>query len=671
MSHASESHGIVLNDFKDHIKDLWEDLLNERFVFSFRNSLKISAYRKLETEYRKWSWSLRSAMMESENKLYNKIENEAIHEVEETDLHRELKETREEVKKSMSELFEKDRDKDILIQWKTSFEIKIKELQENIVRETKRKLNAILQQRDLKKKIDAQRTHHENTLCEKSKELTFKLRDKANDGETLKKEFDLFWKQWMKMIIRTTPAVRDIDIMRDVREILSDVYDSLPVGYWRESRDIFTVSSYSDYVKLKKPSGIDASQIRYFVTDVAQQTDTIIQSFNISKMGYNISCIQLLTDYIKTRQKHEEGQVNYVFKNEFFIDLVLSICKRANKKITDQHRLSREANDPVIYVEKEREEYYSVFLKYCHGAASAAIFGKIICEKLKELIEQSVYKKTARYLANYMRTDCQSLNGNRSNLEKHILKTLAEEEDFNKYMNYIHNTRDHYKSFIRDEVRRYITDQFSVSVLPKMKDNIKLLQQKIMKAAHKLEEVIRKELAAIMSDISCRFNTKSFPVNLDYKFRPDELLIDHFCQCCWVQCPFCKAICTNTIENHPGDHSVAFHRVTGINGYLYRGTTNLCINICTTAVVSDRWLYPDGSDDKVPWKEYRRAGGVYAYWSITPDVSELPYWKWFVCRFQRDLEKYYMKTFQGCGKIPHAWRRYSKQDAIESLDKCL
>ncbi len=39
----------------------------------------------METEYSTW-WSLRSDMMETENKLHNKIENEIIHEVEETDL---------------------------------------------------------------------------------------------------------------------------------------------------------------------------------------------------------------------------------------------------------------------------------------------------------------------------------------------------------------------------------------------------------------------------------------------------------------------------------------------------------------------------------------------------------------------------------------------------------
>ncbi|KAK9962787.1 hypothetical protein ABG768_008139 [Culter alburnus] len=732
LSHASRSDGMTLTHLKARVKDLWKALLNERFVFSFRNSLEISAYRKLETQYSKWSWSLRSAMMETEKKLHNKIENEKIHEVEETDLQRELKKTSEEVKKSMSEFFEKDSDKDTMIQWKTSFEIKIKELQENIVRETKRKLNEILQQRDLKNKIDAQRKHHENTLYEKSKELALKLKGKRNYEETLKKEFDLFWEQSVKKIITDTPPIRDIDVMRDVRGILNDVYGSVPVDHWK-SRDIFTVLSYSDYVQVKKSSGFiekskdtikglfgygplskeDEAQIRSLVTDVVQQSDTTIQSFNISKMGYNNSFIQQLTDYIKTRvTQHQEGPVKYVFKNEFFMDLVRSVCKRANKTITDQHNLFREANDPEIYVKRKREEYYSIFQKYCHGATSAAIYGEIICQKLKEPIEESVYMETARGLADEIRSNCPSLNGNRSNLEKHILKTLAKEEDFDKYMNYIHNPRDYFKSFISDEVSRYITDKFSVSVLPKMKEDIKLLQQKIMKAAHEstehvqknrgdvglwlksftqqisdelifsekdlsgvkhddvdvklLEDVMRRELPAIISDISSRFNTKTFPVKLHNKFRPDELLIDHFCQCCWVQCPFCGAICTNTIEHRYGDHSVPFHRVDGLYGGYYYQTENLSADFCTTSVTTrKRFLV---SDEWFPFNDYRRAGGVYAKWSITPDLSELPYWKWFVCRFQKDLETHYNKTFKGHGEIPVEWRKYRKEDAIQSLE---
>ncbi|XP_067228248.1 interferon-induced very large GTPase 1-like [Chanodichthys erythropterus] len=740
LTHASKSDGIMLIHLRDRVKDLWEALLNEQFVFSFKNSLEIATYKKLETEYSKWTWSLRSAMLEIENKLHNKIENKAFDDIEENDLQRELNPKREEVEKTMSELFSKDRDAAVLNQWKASFEIKINQLQENIVRETKRKLNKVLQQRHLKKKMDTERTLLENTLLEKSKKLALKFNYQANDEHVVKKEFESFWKQQMMEINRDAHSVTNIDIFTDVKQYLKVIYASLPLNHIKESsehKDMISLASYSKYVKIKKSSGFtgrienaykgakefigyslskeDEVQIRSLITDIAKQTDKMIQSYNIAKMGYNHSCIQQLIDHIKARlMQHEEvPKVKYVFKSEFFLYLVLFICHRANKTFTEQYKMFRETNDPVLYFERKSQEYYRIFQKYCQGASSTAVFGEVVCNKLKKPIQQNIYKKNAKDLADEMMTNCESLNGNRSKLEKHILKTLAEKQDFKAYLTYINNPRAHFKNFIRDEVSQYITEQFIDCVRPKMENNIKLLEQKITNAAHEstehvkkingdadswllnftqqlsdvlvfslndltgvnhddvefrfLEDVIKKELPSIISDIRSEFSTETFPVKLEPTDRPDELLINHLCDCCWVQCPFCAAICTNTIECHTGDHSVPFHRNLGLNGWFYRGTTNLSTSICTSAVASDRSFY--SSDDKVPWKEYRKGGPKFASWSITPDLSELPYWKWFVCRFQEDLEKHYEKTFQGSGEIPDEWRKYSQKEAIESLDK--
>ncbi|XP_059384439.1 interferon-induced very large GTPase 1-like [Carassius carassius] len=742
VTHASKSDGIMMTHLRDRIQDLWEALLNEQFVFSFKNSLEIMTYKKLETEYSKWTWSLRSAMLEIENKLHNKIENKVIHDIEESDLQKELNAKSEEVKKTMTDFFEEDRDANILNQWKDSFEIKIKELQENIVRETKRKLSAVLQQRHMKKMMDAERTHHENILFEKSKELALKLKGNANDENGMKTQFDSFWRRQTAAIIRDTPLVKDIDILRDIKKLLSERYESLPLDRMKESsqyKHMICLPNYSEYVQLKKSSGItgplknvykkgkemlgfalseeDEIQIRALITDISEHTDKMIQSYNIAKMGYNNSCIQQLTDYIKTRlTQHEDGpKVKYVFKSEFFMDLVLYIFHKTKKTFTDQYKMFREANDPVLYFERKSVEYYSIFQKYCQGASSTAIFGEFVCKKLKDPIQQNVYKKTAKDLADEMRTNCESLNGNRSNLEKHILRKLAEKQDFNAYMTYIKNPKEHFKNFIRDAVSQYITERFKDSVRPKMENSIKLLEQMITEAAHEsskhvkeingnteswllhftqqlsdvlvfsksdltgvnqddvevrfLEDLIRRELPSTISDIISKFSTETFPVKLEHKDRPDEILIDYLCDCCWVQCPFCAAICTNTIENHPGDHSVPFHRNDGMNGWSYRGTTNLSIDICTSAVASDRSFYPNSSDETVLLKEYRKGGPKYASWSITPDLSELPYWKWFVCRFQTDLEKYYGKTYEGRGKIPDEWRKYSQEEAIESLNK--
>ncbi len=226
-------------------------LLNDLCWFQFS---KVAAYRKLEVEYRKWSWSLYSAMKETEIKILNQIENEGIDEVEETDLQRELKETSDELEKSMSQFFENDRDAAILIQWKTSFEIQLQVLQQNIIRETKQKLNEILQQRNLKA-YDPW-NNPKNTVYEKSRELALKLKDKAKDEETLKKGFDWFWEKCVMKLIRNSHWLKDMDIMRDVNLVLGDIYKSYPVYQLKQSNgynDIFTMTSYSECAIFKSP----------------------------------------------------------------------------------------------------------------------------------------------------------------------------------------------------------------------------------------------------------------------------------------------------------------------------------------------------------------------------------------------------------------------------------
>lgn len=51
-------------------------------------------------------------------------------------------------------------------------------------------------------------------------------------------------------------------------------------------------------------------------------------------------------------------------------------------------------------------------------------------------------------------------------------------------MDYINYPKQHLINFITDEVNWYIIDKFTVSVLPKVKENIELMLQLIIGAAH-------------------------------------------------------------------------------------------------------------------------------------------------------------------------------------------
>ncbi|XP_062843440.1 interferon-induced very large GTPase 1-like [Trichomycterus rosablanca] len=722
FTNATKSHCMKLSKFKSRISDLWEALLNENFVFSFKNTLEIAVYRKLETEFGKWTWSLRSAMLEHEEKLHGKIKTRELQEIEDKDLYDHMKKTKEEVEKSMKHYFEEERDKDILIQWQMRCEQRMKQLLDDLVKNAKTNLNEFLQQQKAREAFNHKKTEYDEKLFNTSKALALQLKSTETDERVLRQEFDKVWNKWVSDLTQDTPVEKPFDVWEDVIRILSEGNEQVAVYERIFQEDYTKIHRLGDYswciVKtIKMIPFEDLETVRNLINNVIQESEDLIKKIcsKIAGLGYKKSYIQEITDDVKHRveQYHSENK-NIKLKKEFTLDLCLYVCHHANTKFTKIHQQFRDENDVRKYLDKQKQQYTSIFQNYCRGATTTTVFGELFYNNLVPAILEAAYNKTAIDLTSQMRSDMPEFNGNRSQLEKHILKSLAEQENFEKYMKYVHHPKKQFEQFITENVDKYITDNNS-EVLNLLKGNLKDKEQKVMNAVNitteevkkssgnanmwlrgvnnllthglslkeitctdpeeitdldLLQQVVCEGLTKMMSEQHKSFNSVT-DINMEkFRKKPHEILIEHLCKCCSAQCPFCKAICTNTMENHDGDHSVPFHRVNGIIGWYYRNSTNLSADICTTLVQSDKYLNPHhGTDDLVPYKIYRTAGGEFAKWSITPDNSELPYWKWFVCRFQTDLEKHYGKTFEGMGEIPSVWRNCTKKEAIESLDE--
>lgn len=194
--------------------------------------------------------------------------------------------------------------------------------------------------------------------------------------------------------------------------------------------------------------------------------------------------------------------------------------------------------------------------------------------------------------------------------------------------------------------------------------DLRVIEHQELKDMESLKEAMREALDGAMMKAEEKF--LSTPLD---EMVPviEKILSEQLCGC-WKQCPFCKSICTNSISKHEGDHSVSFHRPLAVSGGCWYKTNELSIDICSTAVASDtRFILRDTL--KIPFKTYRQAGGDYAMWSITPDLSSQPYWKWFVFHFKSKLEEKYGKIFQNRGEIPGAWMIITKQDIFNNLKK--
>uniref|UniRef100_A0A3Q0RTR8 VLIG-type G domain-containing protein n=1 Tax=Amphilophus citrinellus TaxID=61819 RepID=A0A3Q0RTR8_AMPCI len=746
LSKAKPSTGTSLSHFKSKIHDLWNALMNEQFVFSFKNTLEIAVYRRLEVQYGNWTWALRSNMLTIENQLHTRIENGNLDKVERSDLFKEMNNKYKEVEKDMTKYFEDDKDKEMLVQWRGRFENKIKEFQEELVRGVERKLDEVIQQKKACKKLDEKKPEFENKLLQKSKELAHQLKDKAKDEDELKTQFNSVWSHWVKELTADTQPIKDIKLEDDQANILNDfgfewdcIIESKSSGKYKI---ISKVGNYADYVVLRKQQNtagqnivnqvvtliVDAGKkvvnhlrgpleyedqelIRSLINNVEKQSLDAIMSKPVATRGYSSTYLQEVAKKAQETVAEFEKHKKYAFKKEFTVNLLLYVFDQAGSWLSQSHKTFTLNNDVHTYLECKKTQYFNIFRSFCKGSSSAVVFGEMICEKLKASTVEGVCNKTAIDLAGEMRCTFPAFCGNRLNLEKHLLKSLAEKEDFDAFITYIRNPKKQVEAFIEEKVNEHIFREQrdkSLNILRKNVDDIsQLINQALFDATNEVKaqsgdiDMWTDEFSSFLEDnltldtISCQnfrgINNFDFlkeeierglesikeemkQLSLDkmkgFRLRPDQILIDQLCNCCWETCPFCAAVCTNTMKDHlPGDHSVPFHRSQSVKGWHYRNTVEMVSCFCTTNVTSDKHFLNKNTDDYVPYKIYRTAGPPYENWSITPDESKLKYWTWFVCRFQKKLEDHYGLKFTARGEIPSEWKTHTKEEAIQSLDE--
>uniref|UniRef100_A0A8B9HYV9 Interferon-induced very large GTPase 1 n=1 Tax=Anser brachyrhynchus TaxID=132585 RepID=A0A8B9HYV9_9AVES len=350
----------------------------------------------------------------------------------------------------------------------------------------------------------------------------------------------------------------------------------------------------------------------------------------------------------------------------------------------------------------------------CQGASCITTFADFLCSKIAPALRYAIYEKTALDIARDMKVKIPDFSSNRSTLEACMLKYLAEEENFENFKHYLNSPGDFLKNYIQTKVETYclgenrrlemflresLTHYYeniqsavfaSTRVVKDRKDRndkISLWLDEFCRALGDMLSLPRSDLKGIehqeITDIEFLNNTMTKALSLliddlrkdfpdadmsSFETEPHTILAEQFAGC-QEECPFCRAVCTNAMPNHDGDHQVVFHRPVFLGRYKWHNTDHLVIDICSSSVSSDCtfWI---GKDTWIPYKKYRDAGHPYSTWNIPPDPSMQAYWKWFVSYFRTQLEQYYNGKFHGKGEIPASWETVTKQNALAELDKC-
>ncbi|XP_073464698.1 interferon-induced very large GTPase 1-like [Aquarana catesbeiana] len=723
LSKKKDSHSILnISELIVRVEDLWSALKNENFLFSFKNTLEISAYGRVENRYRNLTWQLRRSFLEHQTRLNNKIKKGEVSTVSQIDVEEEMTIMFDCIKEEFEIFFTEDTDKEILIQWKAHIEFRLKCLYTELVEETKRQAKEHISLKKSQRKVEQRQMGYEEELFRKSKQLALEIKNEGLDESQLSDHFNTLWQKWVAEINATTPHTEKPNMIAEAVDVL---WEFFPHDL-RNNNKFNTFNRWTSFnidisvhlvgnkhwkIMSYKPDNLDKQQINSVFQNLSQDVCEYLEKKRKERVDYNQTYFHEIIHKVSDSITSINGDASRKFTvtKLFKIDVCLFFFGLAVPKFESMHEAFQKDNNPLVTLENNREKFFSCFKISCQGAASIKTFSDFLCKKIVKAMCPAFYDRTALAIVDEMTCNFPAFSGNRSKLENYILIDLAKQENFEQYMEYIRNSKRFFKTFIDKCVNDYCLEKNSQRMKNFLQISLDYFHKKVLGSIiestkfenessnvsnwldvfyKKIEDIVtfsRADLKCIehqevqniqlFQEVMCTawgtaiedFQKGLATTNFDsFEMKPHDILSFQLSGCL-EQCPFCKAICTNTIPGHDGDHSVPFHRSLAINGIPWRDSKEFVTDICSSLVSSNVCMLVNKTTS-ISYKHYREIGLDYANWSITPDKSSQLYWRWFVCKFRANLENYYGLKFELRGEIPSQWENITREDVIASLN---
>ena len=208
MMRSKESHKPSVSQFQERVCNLWQAMLKENFIFSFRNTIEIRAYRSLDRKLFEQSVSVMAkGMAELERKIEVAVNKCTTRDEFKTARENSIKDIRDEaealakkMENAMEVFFETDEDKATLEQWRQNTVNRIKQQKENQVIEVKRNCTATFHHWENRQKLIIEKEKIYGELLKKAKKFITTSADNIKDEEQCKAKFQQEWQQWIAEI---------------------------------------------------------------------------------------------------------------------------------------------------------------------------------------------------------------------------------------------------------------------------------------------------------------------------------------------------------------------------------------------------------------------------------------------------------------------------------------
>ena len=504
---------IKFSDFVNYLKHFWNAILSEDFVFSFKNSLEISAFSALDNQRSKWYWSFQKDMMNWEYDFETEICNyrgsnpAEAHKKAKHKLFTNAKKKYSNLIDEMNTFFEESTEKEILINWEAETGRLLNRLHIELTSRAEQYCERVWREKRVQERLNEIKSSHHLVISEKVREVVSHLDSEEPLKEPeLKEKFEEQWKDWIKELEKL--QVSQLQERHNIEEDMEKALDQHTEE--RHSKTLTTKMSPQDggksiecwglelKLELKeehikdtrtrslKQDMIDGglslgmslgilnkreywrplaeSETEYYLKEVHKYLQS--RQNKDYKPTFVAELLQLLQKEISTFNSRSEA---FQFTYEYYMDIFLTACGYALPKFKDMAVRHQNKHDPVKCLEAEKERYFQQFKDSYMRTAQEIIAARHCCELVEGAIEKRVIKNLCVTVVEKMEKDDEnSFLFTKPALIKRVLGFIGGElknRKFETCSNYLRHPMETLQDYVKKYTEQYCDDGYPCSRL--------------------------------------------------------------------------------------------------------------------------------------------------------------------------------------------------------------
>ena len=498
---------LTLADLGLSIKDMWNGVLADDFVFSFRNSLAAKAYNRMESKFSELKWNLEYNLLEWLNKdvhiAVERCSTEAELDEEKKRLMKKLPQmvqtTLKTVETELESYFKKDDYKDVIIQWKTGKMKSLRHTAEELSVDLKREITEKIELRKIELRQEGT-NEYQQEIFRKAIAFADELKGKIKDDKIIQTKFLEMWTNCINQFACQKDLDKlDIDALveqslwetfpnikltLDKEMEINPLHIPLQFGNARLEGSISPEDITREYVGLRKdtkprnifgavkeavkqalPWGKRSEHeelMRRTQKGVTQEVDSILRKVDLFlndlprreqkfQVHHSKQALKIITDSVE-QHRVDENVNKFEILDTLVAKIAVQVCRYDIPLFHEMQREYEAKNSVAAKLDAYKATTSHLFMNKVKQSSEEVIFADMLTDK----VEQHMIKAVTQQMPIKLVNDLVLHFGTKHKLIKAILEDLAVNDNFKGTVTYIKDSKTFAQSWLTRFADRYI-----------------------------------------------------------------------------------------------------------------------------------------------------------------------------------------------------------------------